>query len=284
MEFQKDICQSGDGIIVAVDTQFRKEIFSTLIKFDVSEKDIYIQEIYNLAYKGFLKKDILLLKDKRENSGFFKEYRKLDELGKKYSTDKNSSYHNYLNKYEFFLQKMKNDPIHILELGVFNGSSLKMWEDYFENAQIYGVDIDDNCKRYNGERCHVIIQDLGDEELLHQLSDISPSIIVEDASHYMSHQIKALYHLFPILKSGGVFIIEDLGTNFNLYRDMGLQDACVSCYDFCRTIADVVASGEFLDIAKMAPACVPLKNEIESIAREIEMISFIHESCIIIKK
>lgn len=283
-EYQRNICQKGDGIIIAVDNQFRKEILNELIELGVNENDVYIQRIYNLAYEGFLTNGILMTDGKKDNEGFFKQYKQLDELGKKYSTDKNSNYHNYLNKYEIFLQKLRNDPINILELGVFNGSSLRMWEEYFKNAQIYGVDIDDKCQKYNDGRCHVIIQDLGDERLLRQLSDISPSIIIDDASHYMSHQIKALYHLFPILKSGGVFIIEDLGTNFDLYRDMGLQDSCVSCYEFCKAITDVVTSGEFLNVEKMSSSCVPLKDEIEFIAREIEMISFIHESCIMIKK
>lgn len=283
-EFYKNVCQSGDGIIVAVDDQFRKEIFTTLIKFGVNENDIYIQRIYSLPYKGFLRKDTLLRKANVESKGFFEQCRQLDELGKKFNTDKSSSYHNYLMKYEFFLQKLKDAHINILELGVFNGSSLKVWEEYFKNAQIYGIDIDERCRKYSEARCHVIIQDLGDEELLSRLSNISPSIIIDDASHYTSHQIKALYHLFPILQPGGIFIMEDLGTNFNLYKDMGLQDANVSCYEFCRSIADAVASGEYLSIDKMIPSCVVLKDEIEFLAREIDMICFIHESCIIIKK
>lgn len=281
---KRDEWTDGDGIVVAVSNKFRSEVLALLCQLNIRKDDIYIQNIYPSSFEEPLIKDALLLVGENENNGFFSKYKKLDFLGKKNNTDKCSFQHNYLNKYEFFFKELKDEPIRILELGVFNGSSLSTWADYFTKAQIYGVDIEEACSHYVHDRCQVILQDLGDEELFKELYFIEPSIIVDDASHYTSHQIKALYHLLPMLKTGGIYIIEDLGTNFNLYKNHGYQDAIVSCYEFCKAITDVVTSGEFLNLDKLHPSCVPLKKEIEFLAGQIEMISFIYESCIIIKR
>lgn len=283
-ELKEDIWEDGDGVIVSVGIWLRKEIFDLLTEFGINEQDLYIQRIYSLSVRELLIHDVLLVKSNGEKETFFHKYKELDQLGEKYETDKCSTFHNYLDKYEFFFKELKDEPIHVLELGVYNGGSLQTWETYFEKAQIYGVDVEERCMEYGRGRCHVILQDLGDENLMEKLSFISPDIIIDDASHYTSHQIKALYHLFPTLKSGGIYIVEDLGTNFKAYRNRGYQDAIVSCYEFCKAIADVVTSGEYLALEKMHPACVLLKGEIEFLAGQVSMISFIHESCIMIKK
>lgn len=283
-EIKREVLEEGDGIIVSVGSRLQREIFEHLKGFEIKEEDIYLQRIYPLLFHKPLSKPNLDLLPETNAKGFFKDYTELDCLGQKNATDKSSDYHNYLNKYDFFLKGFKDEPVHVLELGVFNGSSLRMWEEYFTKAQIYGVDIEESCRRYEGGRRHVIIQDLGEERLLEQLSAAEPSVIIDDASHYTSHQIKALYHLFPALRAGGVYIVEDLGTNFNTYADRGYQDSIVSCYEFCKAAADVVTSGEKLEIERMHPACVPLKKEIESLAEQMEMISFLNESCIMVKK
>ena len=41
---------------------------------------------------------------------------------------------------------MRNKKIKILEIGVLYGSSLRMWQDYFSKAEIYGMDVIENCK------------------------------------------------------------------------------------------------------------------------------------------
>lgn len=84
--------------------------------------------------------------------GFFSEYKELNQIGRGHETDKSSLFHNYLNQYEFFLQKFKDKNFTLLELGVFRGSSVKMWRDYFENAKIVGVDINPHCLQYADNR------------------------------------------------------------------------------------------------------------------------------------
>ena len=55
-------------------------------------------------------------------------------------TDKNTT-HSYLKTYETLFQNKKNTAKNILEIGVQEGGSIKLWYDYFPNATIYGLDI-----------------------------------------------------------------------------------------------------------------------------------------------
>lgn len=214
-----------------------------------------------------------------ESRGYFSKYRELSTLGKKSNTDKNIYNHNYLDKYEFFFKTMRNETFTLLELGVFDGESAKMWQKYFKNAQIIGVDINNECKAYEEERIKIVIRDLSDVENLKKLKKYQPSIIIDDASHFCSHQIKALFVLFDALPSGGIYIVEDLETSFNYGgRYYFYEDACMSAADVCLKIAEVVTGRRKLSEK------VILNEEIEEIAQKIEMVSFINGSCILVKR
>ena len=216
--------------------------------------------------------------------GYFSHYRELNEIGRKCGTDKSDQVHNYLNKYEFFLHPWKDKSFTMLELGVFDGESVRMWRDYFQHAKIVGVDIDERCLGEQGERIEIVIGDLSLEETLDSLKPYAPDIIIDDASHIWSHQIKSLYTLFPVLPHGGIFILEDLETSFPIFRYGNFDDSVISAYDFCSAVAKVVTGGEYLPELQCSPSLSLLKPEVEAIASQIEMISFIKGSCILVKK
>jgi hypothetical protein len=135
----------------------------------------------------------------------------LDQIGLKYKTDKASNGHNYLSYYEMFFRDYKDKDINLLEIGIWEGSSLKMWAEYFKNGIITGFDIDEK-EQYRTERINTF---KGDQFNTLDLENVSKkhgefSIIVDDGSHECHHQIKSFYTLFPLLKSGGLYCIEDL--------------------------------------------------------------------------
>ena len=55
-----------------------------------------------------------------------------------------------------------------MEIGVYHGNSLKVWKDYFPNAEIYGIDIDPSCKKFEDERTKIIICDQNDDNQRHK--------------------------------------------------------------------------------------------------------------------
>ncbi len=137
----------------------------------------------------------------------------LHELGLEYNTDK-AYLHNYCNFYAEHLEKYRDDKLKILEIGIFGGSSLRMWRDYFHNATIYGIDINPN-SMFEEERIRTFVQDQGDEKsLLEFVEQHGPfDIVIDDGSHYTDH-LDISYRLF---KDSPIFIWEDICVcNFHL--------------------------------------------------------------------
>ena len=134
--------------------------------------------------------------------------KKLSELAKNFNTDKGIGSHEYTEVYDTYLSSFRDEKLKFLEVGVFKGESLKLWEEYFQNADIIGLDINPDCKQYEGGRRKVYIGSQDDGVLLWKIStENSPlSIIIDDGSHYWEHQIKTFNELFPILKSGRVIL------------------------------------------------------------------------------
>jgi hypothetical protein len=122
-------------------------------------------------------------------------------LANKYGSDKGTVYgdkHNFTEIYEKYFKPFKNKTINILEIGVNDGSSLNMWYEYFPNAKIYGLDID-NKSIYSNDRVECGIIDQSKKEHLEEYvknTDLSFDIIIDDGSHHMSDQQLTFGFLF----------------------------------------------------------------------------------------
>lgn len=140
----------------------------------------------------------------------------LTELGYKYNTDK-AFRHKYTYVYDEHFAKLRNNNLNLLEIGLCAGASVKMWEEYFQNGHIYGVDISDK-SHFNTQRIKTCIADQG---VFDQISNVYPGIefdiIVDDGGHRMEQQVISLAALFSRLKPGGIYIIEDLQTSTGWY-------------------------------------------------------------------
>jgi hypothetical protein len=133
------------------------------------------------------------------------------KAGKKEGIDQLAA-HSYISHYyesNFLLLRDKTKTL--VEIGVFKGASMKLWHDYFLNAKIYGIDKNVRWQN-NGEykaRCKIIKGDSNDEAIYNQMpNDIN--IIIDDGSHKLIDQLRSFDILFPKLKKGGLYIIEDV--------------------------------------------------------------------------
>lgn len=103
-----------------------------------------------------------------------------------------------------------------MELGIFKGSSLLLWQDYFPNGVIVGLDRE--LVRVEGDRIRIYKGEQQDGKLLHQISnEIAPDgwdVIIDDASHMAGPTRISFWHLFERLKPGGIYVIEDWGTGY----------------------------------------------------------------------
>lgn len=142
--------------------------------------------------------------------------RKLDEIGIKHGTDKSSLIHNYLTKYEKYLPFKQEDKLKFLEIGVLHGESLRMWKEYFHNSEIIGIDLNSNAKQHEEFRINIEIGSQFDSDFLKYVADKHGpfDIILDDGSHVNEHVIFSFQKLFNELKSGGVYIVEDVATSY----------------------------------------------------------------------
>lgn len=150
----------------------------------------------------------------------------LAQLAIKHGSDK-WGHHYYCNNYEKHLQRFRDKPVNLLELGVGGyhrrdkgASGLRMWYNFFLNKEtkIHGVDIYDKSliTLPPGIKIHKGSQD--DERfLLTLMKDYGVplwDIVIDDASHINSKTLKSFEILFPLLTPGGIYIIEDIETSW----------------------------------------------------------------------
>lgn len=154
----------------------------------------------------------------------FITFNELTILADKFGTDKGSSYHYYTEVYDRFFLPIKDSARKIFEIGIEKGASLKMWQKYFPNAVIYGIDIVD-CSYLDSDSIKTSVADQSDRNQLKRSIDIFGGdfdIIVDDGGHGMEQQQVSFGYLFKYVKPGGYYIIEDVHTS--LLPGYGLED------------------------------------------------------------
>lgn len=140
----------------------------------------------------------------------------LNAIGTKYGTDKVE--HGYTEYYNMAFEKIRSQSLKILEIGVYRGSSIRMWAEYFPNSTVYGIDNGRICSKevMNSLKSNRIIPYYADqskrEDLEMFIKDCGGDfdIIIDDGHHYQEHQQLSWGILFPYLKKKGFYIIEDL--------------------------------------------------------------------------
>ena len=130
-------------------------------------------------------------------------------------TDKNS-FHTYGSVYDEIMHDKVDDKIRLLEIGVGNYGSMKAWLDVFIDGKIVGVDknlhkntmVAREC--FANERCTLIEDDVTN---LKFKVDGKFDYIIEDGSNTIEDIEISFKKLFPQLKKGGYYIIEDVKDN-----------------------------------------------------------------------
>jgi len=167
---------------------------------------------------------------------------KLCKLAERYGADKCPKInHNYTPFYYELFNKRKKDIKKVFEFGVGNmrqyshipgytlGASLRMWRDFFPNAQVYGADIvaesvfkDERletfqCDETNAEQVIALMKKIGAEDI---------DIFIDDASHHVHDQRFLCETVMPLLKKDVIYVIEDT-RRFRMLRKQLPQYNCV---------------------------------------------------------
>lgn len=124
-----------------------------------------------------------------------------------------AKWEHYFEIYERYLSKFKGQDINYLEIGVQQGGSLDMIKTYFgEKVKTIGIDFDQNCEAVQDRGHRIFIGDQSNKDFLKTVVDEIGhfDIIIDDGGHTAGQQITSFNSLFPHLRYGGVYLVEDL--------------------------------------------------------------------------
>lgn len=141
----------------------------------------------------------------------------LEELVDNSRTDKNTT-HSYLPLYQTLLEKKRESARNVLEVGIYNGGSIKLWHDFFSNATVYGLDIMSESQVWpelkNKERIKIHASnnaydtDFFKREFLDK--NIKCDFMLDDGPHTLDSMIKFIQLYSQIMTDDGILIIEDV--------------------------------------------------------------------------
>lgn len=140
--------------------------------------------------------------------------------------------HNYADIYSLLFDHCKRNFQNIFELGIGTnnpniessmgekykpGSSLRVWKEYFCNANIYGADIDKNIL-FREERIKTFYVDQLNKnsikEMWKNIGTTKMDLIIDDGIHTLEGCITFFDYSIDKLKDDGIYIIEDVDPIF----------------------------------------------------------------------
>lgn len=132
-------------------------------------------------------------------------------------TDKDTT-HSYLDLYQSLLEKKKETAVKVLEIGIHKGGSIKMWDDFFINADVYAVDILPKEKMWeellNKESIHLYnSEDAYNSGFVQNEfidNEFQFDMMLDDGPHTLQSMIQFIKLYLPLLKHDGILIIEDV--------------------------------------------------------------------------
>ena len=128
------------------------------------------------------------------------------------TTDKNSVHCYVKGYYEQQFFKYKNKKINFLEIGIRSGGSMKLWSEYFTNAKsIIGIDVDESVIVNQFKDIEKVTYYFGDAYTKETVNKVPTlDIFLDDGPHTLESQLDAIKYYLPKVKSGGLFLIEDV--------------------------------------------------------------------------
>jgi hypothetical protein len=145
----------------------------------------------------------------------------------------------YFEIYERYLGKFVGTDVRYLEIGVQMGGSLHLMRRYLgEQATIIGVDVNPNCAILAREGLEVHIGSGDDAQFLgHLARERGPfDVIIDDGGHVPDQQLVSFLTLFPSLKEGGIYLVEDLHASF--WQEFQNSRYGINFYDFAKGLVE----------------------------------------------
>lgn len=155
----------------------------------------------------------------------------LCNIGLKYKTDKSplvGNSHSYTSFYNLLFSNLRYRHISFGEIGIYKNASMKMWREYFPNANLYGwdclpeenveerykvIDFIQSAKNdflYNTIYDYMNVKDEKSIETSFNKVNTKFDILIDDSDHDFWSQIRIIRESVNYMKPGGILIIEDV--------------------------------------------------------------------------
>ena len=157
----------------------------------------------------------------------------LDQIAIEHGTDKATEFtrtyakpHGYTVHLEPFFEPLRDLPIKLLEIGAAGGESIKTWLEYFTHSKsrVVGVDNVQGTNRWNTVKAEgitprytFVFGDQSDPTFWKCFAvdyGAEWDVVIDDGGHYNDQILTSFEYLWPLLKSGGIYCVEDLGVAY----------------------------------------------------------------------
>ena len=192
-------------------------------------------------------------------------------------------WHHYFEVYHRYFEKFIGQNPTILEIGVFRGGSLEMWNDYFDGeCTIYGIDMDPSCADIEVPNSEIIIGDQSSASFWEMFKErgIEFDIIIDDGGHHMNQQITTLEQMYPEVQEGGFYLVEDTHTSYWKEYSGGLR-AEGTFMEFAKHLVDAMNSCHFKQ--PYTADEMSLKKRFDWIRSQTKGLYF-HDSIVVLEK
>jgi cephalosporin hydroxylase len=137
--------------------------------------------------------------------------------GNSWGTDKDFL-HNYTGIYQELLAPFRNQSGKLLEIGARFGGSALLWHTYLPKFLICMMDIENliHPRMYEEMQYQRYQFNLVDAyqssavEMVENMYQEGFEVVIDDGGHTLDQQLFSIQHYLPMVKPGGVFIIEDV--------------------------------------------------------------------------
>jgi hypothetical protein len=139
----------------------------------------------------------------------------LEEIVDNSRTDKNTV-HSYLPLYQEILISKKESAKHVLEVGIYKGGSIKLWNDFFTNATVYGLDVMNSDHVWDGIKnndkiiLHTSTDAYNQDFFNTHISNKNFDFMLDDGPHSLESMKQFIKLYSQVMTDDGVLIIEDV--------------------------------------------------------------------------
>lgn len=178
----------------------------------------------------------------------------------------------YFENYESAFEGLPKTNLVVVEVGVLDGGSLRMWQGFFgPTSRIVGIEKNTKAEELRSLGFEIFIADQESKEDLQKVfEEIGPiDVFIDDGGHTAKGQIISSLVAAKYVKAGGVIIVEDTHTSFA--SDFGMPHK----YSFANWVHQVA---DLMDQAYLVNKGHQVQRSYKKYPKEIiEFVTHIHE-------